>query len=193
MDPQPRQPQLPAQCAARDQVSRTLGAGPAARRAGGRAEAASEASGGAPPGLWRSWCRRAGPEGPSGSPWPLPAPWASGLRPCEALGTRKAYFGVISQGPEWLLISPPHSRPSLPSPHAQLLPGLGFHSGDKESQTRRADIPAGLGGGGGGGCQRHCPEGICLVQESLGRNKRCKEGASSVPWSFLGSWWGLVW
>ena len=44
------------------------------------------------------------------------------------------YFGVISQGPEWLLISPPHSRPSLPSPHAQLLPGLGFHSPDTKQQ-----------------------------------------------------------
>ena len=58
----------------------------------------------------------------------------------------KAYFGVISQGPEWLLISPPHSRPSLSSPHAQLLPGLGFQI----RKARQADIPAGWRGGGGG-------------------------------------------
>lgn len=128
MDPQPCQPQLPAQRAARDQVSRALGG-----RAGG--PSGWQASGGLERGLRRGPARPVEDMVPPDRPRrPFRVPLASAssvsLRPqaMRGPGDEEGLLWGDFQGPEWLLISPRHSRPSVPSPHAQLLPGLGFHS-----------------------------------------------------------------
>lgn len=155
--PQPRQPQATCLRAARDQVSQPgPGRGPAVLECTAESGPARPQEG-PRPGLWRSWCRGR-PEGPQGPPGLCCPLVASAPQGCEALGTRKAYFGVTSRVPSGLLS--PHLTPPLltlaPTPHP-----LASDSTAEIRKARRADIPAGLGGGGGRGCQRHCPEGIC--------------------------------
>lgn len=153
MDPQPGQPQLPAQPAARHQVSRARGGPGRAGRCAGQAlgwvpgmEPSDGALGWGSPMGPSVGARCASPRHRLASGGPKPGdmartewtprllltsrgPWASGLWQCEAPRRRKALLWGDIPGPEGFPylphLTPP---PPAPSPRTQLLPGLGFHS-----------------------------------------------------------------
>lgn len=134
MDPQPRQPQLPAQRAARDQVSQRPGgrAGSPVVLAGER-EAASEASGGPRPACGDHGATGAKPEA---FRVPLASAGSVGLRPqaMRGPGDEEGLLWGDFPGSRVAPYLPTSLRPSLPYARSALL-ASGFLAGIRESQT----------------------------------------------------------
>lgn len=152
MDPQPCQPQLPAQRAARDQVSRAWEArGWWGREGGGQSKGLGgvPASGGPRLGTWPGLSGPHSPSSPLTAPqalWLLMAPggpWAPGLGQCKEKGP--LWGGGGFQG-AWRLPYLPCLTPPHGSPHTAH--SLSSDSTGSDKEARASEIPPWLEGRG---------------------------------------------